>query len=153
MNTETMNIMTQILPPAQPINLNRFKDSLMDWSLILLKAIIEYGFGAHLGAALGYIAGLIIGHHYLNFTNCNTLLSIECFQCSIELPFLLAVCGAIIGLIPGMLCVAAINRSLLYQRVQSLYEQGANVVKISHTLLKSERKIQRVIVKLAEDNE
>ena len=57
MNAETINIMTQSFTPAEPINFNRLGETLLDWSLIVLRVIIEYGFGAHIDAAGGYNAG------------------------------------------------------------------------------------------------
>jgi hypothetical protein len=150
MNTEPINIMAQSVIHIQPINISRIKESLSRWSLILIKTILEYGFGAHLGSAVGYITGLAIGHHYINVTNCSTFINIESFHCSIEFPFLLGICGAVIGLIPGMFWVAGVNRRLFSQRIRSMYEQGATVNKISRTLLKSENKIKRAIANLTE---
>lgn len=118
--------------------------------LLFIKGMVEYFFALYIGAVIGWLSGFCTGNVYVEhlkpayFSDLNELSRWEI------MPYCLAKNGTVAGVIGGAIVIAIINSRLLIHRVVSLYEkQVTHPKEIAASLGKSERRVQKVINKLA----
>ena len=136
--------------------INISKEQLLDKLLLLVKVVIEYTFGMHIGYAIGWIIGLYAGHCYVKhfepvyIDDLSQVSSMLSYWRSA--PYIFAQYGAIIGGAIGIIAIAFINNQLLNQRVTTLYKEGiTNSNDIAQLLGESIEQIERKIKRIVED--
>lgn len=121
--------------------------------LFLIKAVVEYTFGMHIGFAAGWLLGLLAGNHYVGYFKPVYMNEFSRLPYWRLLPYEFAQAGAAVGIFAGIIAIAAINNKLLTQRVMSLYEKGnIELNDISCFIGKSERKVRKILQKHKKDN-
>ena len=152
-NTATINMTQRAHEPINPTLSNIWKDSLLHWLLICVRAFLEYAFGMHIGAAVGYTCGLHVGSLYVEFFKPAHLSGFDEIRQWLGLPYVFAVYGVIFGVVAGSAAIAIINDKLLHRRVIALYEQGVTDPEpMARTLIKPKFQIQKAIIKLTDKN-
>jgi hypothetical protein len=117
---------------------------LLDRLLLFIRPIVEYVFGMHIGFAFGWLFGLVAGHYYVNHFEPVYLEDLNQFSFWNAVPNMFARCGALAGLMIGVIAIFIINSKLLNQNVAALYEQGiTKPSKIAQLLDKNVGQIKR----------
>lgn len=125
------------------------KGQLFDRLLFLIKPVVEYALGMHIGFLLGWLTGLCVGYSYVKYFEPAYLDDLSRLSYWREAPDIFAEHGALIGLAIGVIVIAIINSALLSQRVTSLFEKNiTNPKEIARLLDKSFGQIERTIYKL-----
>jgi len=119
---------------------------LLDRLLFFIRPIVEYALGMHIGFAFGWLFGLAAGHYYVNHFEPVYLDDLSQLSFWKAAPNMFAKCGALAGLIIGVIAIFIINSKLLNQNVAALYEQGiTNPSQIAQLLDKNISQIKRKI--------
>ncbi|MBN2180764.1 MAG: hypothetical protein JW715_02530 [Sedimentisphaerales bacterium] len=91
----------------------------LDKLFTVIKAVVEYAFGMHIGYALGWITGLYIGHSYVEHFEPVYMHDLSRLSYWRLAPSIFAHNGALIGVVVGMIAIAVINRMLLDDNIAS----------------------------------
>ena len=120
--------------------------------LFVIKAVVEYTFGMHIGFAAGWLLGLLAGNQYVGYFKPVYMTEFSRLPYWRLLPYEFAQAGGVAGICASIIAIAAINKKLLTQRVMSLYEKGSTQINdISYLIGKSERKIRKILQKHKKD--
>lgn len=146
-----INIVERAYYSSHLLDVGAYVDLLSHWIAIFVKAALEYAFGMHLGAAVGYISGLLVGNLYVGYFKPVYLFGFDEIKQWLGLPYVFAIYGVIVGVIAGSVVIAIINGRLLRQRVAALYEQGVTDPQdMAQTLIKPKWEVQMAIESLLE---
>ena len=128
---------------------NISKEQLLNKLLFLVKAVVEYAFGMHIGFAIGWLIGLYVGHSYVGHFEPVYLDDLDQLYYWRLVPYEFARNGAMIGMAIGVIAIAIINNDLLNQRITSLHKNGiTNPNDIAQLLSKRIGKIDRKMNRL-----
>ena len=120
-------------------------------SLLIIKTIVEYGFGVYVGFICGWIVGLWVGNSYVRYSKPAYIQDISEFSYWQLLPYDFAKNCSIIGVIFGFIAIKIVNNKLLKKRIISLYKKGNTEPKdIAQNLWIREQRIKRLIDNLTE---
>lgn len=149
-----INIVERAYYSSHLLNVGAYIDLLLHWMSIFVKAALEYAFGMHLGAAVGYISGLLVGNLYVGYFKPVYLFGFDEIKQWLGLPYVFAIYGVIIGVVVGSIVIAVINGRLLHQRVAALCEHGVTDPQdMARTLIKPQWEVQMAINNLLKEAE
>ena len=89
--------------------INISKKQLLDKLLILLKVVVEYAFGMHIGYAVGWIIGLYVGQFYVEHFEPVYFEDLSRLDYWRLAPYMFARNSAMIGVVVGMISIAVVN--------------------------------------------
>jgi hypothetical protein len=98
-----------------PLHLYRIhisKERLLDKLLNIVKVIVEYAFGLHIGYALGWVIGLFVGYTYVEYFEPVYMKDLSNVSYWRLAPYVFARNGAFIGLAIGMIVITVINAGM-----------------------------------------
>jgi len=131
------------------LRMNFLAGQILDRLLFFIKPIAEYVFGMHIGFAFGWLTGLCAGHFYVNHFEPLYLNDLNEFAFWTAAPHMFAKCGALTGLIIGILAIQIINSKLLNQGITELCENRiTNPNQIARLLDSNLNTIERKMTKL-----
>ncbi len=117
---------------------------LFDAFLLSIKPVLEYTVGMYIGYIVGWLAGLCVGHTYVEYFAPAYLADLGRLSYWKLLPYGFARNTGIIVAIVGAIVVAMINKKLLNERIVSLYKNGTtDPTNIAQSLGKSVGLIER----------
>ena len=97
---------------------------LFDAFLLSIKPVLEYTVGMYIGYVVGWLAGLCVGHTYVEYFAPAYLVDLGQLSYWRLLPYGFARNTGIAVAIMGAIVVAIINNKLLNKRIVSLYNNG-----------------------------
>jgi hypothetical protein len=121
------------------------------WNRLLLFAgsVAIYIFGAHVGFAIGWLAGFLLGNTYVKYFGqvyINNLSQLYFWE---SMPRRAALSCAIVGVIAGVIIVKIIEQKLLKRNIISFLNKGVTDPKvIAHHFATSEKEIQKKVKRL-----
>jgi hypothetical protein len=122
------------------------KGQLLDRLLFIIKPVVEYAFGMHIGFLLGWLIGLGVGHSYVEHFEPAYLEDLHQLSFWTTAPCMFARYAALAGMTIGVIVIGIINSKLLNQIVTSLCEnKTTNPYKIARLLGKSVARIERIM--------
>jgi uncharacterized membrane protein YGL010W len=108
--------------------INISKEQLLDKLLFLVRVIVEYAFGMHIGYVIGWLIRLYTGHYYVErfepiyLDDLSQLSSMLSYWRSV--PYIFAQYGAMMGVAIGIIAIAVTNNKLFNQKITALYKEG-----------------------------
>jgi hypothetical protein len=132
------------------LRLDLSEEQALDKLLFLVKPVVEYTFGIHVGFIAGWLIGLCIGHSYVEHFKPvyfdDLIGQLDFWRLA---PCIFARYSAIIGAAVGTIVVKAVNDILLNLRVISMYDNEVyDPNDIARFLGKSVGQIKRRIKKI-----
>lgn len=88
--------------------LNIFTQQNINKFLYLIGRVLEYVFGMHFGALVGYVCGKFIGY-FFNKNLSLGIFSLDEIMTSLPLTYRYAICGAVIGTIVGLMAITIMH--------------------------------------------
>ena len=132
--------------PAESIG----RGYLLDRILYFVQIAVGYGFGIHVGLAVGWLFGRYVGGIYVEHCEPVHLSDLNEIMHWYMMPWTFARAGAIVGVLAGLLAIRIAETIFLNRAVTSLYENDVvEAADIARILGASVRQIQRRMNRLA----